>query len=313
MNRTDRLLAIVLELQAKGWQRAEDLAARFEISKRTIYRDMEALSESGVPVLSVPGQGYALVEGYFLPPLTFSADEALILLLGGGFMANNFDAEYRRAAQTAVSKIEAVLSDDLRAEVDYLRRSLRFINPGAANVPENLLPIRRAIIQRRTVQFDYHARAVDDGGEAKTTRSADPYALINADNRWYMVAYCHLRHDVRNFRVERIEHIQVLRRAFARPATFDIQMLQARPREVTVKALFDRSVGRWVQEEQAYYLGSVEDRPDGLLVTLHVWREEDVLPWLLGWGSRVRVLEPESLRERIRQEAKALLDSYETG
>ncbi len=310
MNRTDRLLAIVLELQAKGWQRAEDLAARFEISKRTVYRDMQALSESGVPVMSVPGQGYALVEGYFLPPLTFSADEALILLLGGGFMADNFDAEYRRAAQTAVSKIEAVLSGDLRADVEYLRRSLRFINPGAAGVPENLLPIRRAIIQCRTVQFDYHARALDDIGEAKTTRSADPYALINADNRWYMVAYCHLRHDVRNFRVERIEQIQVLRRAFARPSTFDIQMLQARPRAVIVKALFDRDVGRWVQEEQAYYLGSVEERPDGLLVTLQVWREDDILPWLLGWGSHVRVLEPESLRDRIRQEAQALLDSY---
>ena len=126
MNRTDRLLAIVLELQAKGWQRAEDLAARFEISKRTVYRDMQALSESGVPVISMPGQGYSLVEGYFLPPLTFSADEALILLLGGDFMARNFDAEYRRAAQTAVSKIEAVLTDELREEVRYLQRSLRF-------------------------------------------------------------------------------------------------------------------------------------------------------------------------------------------
>ncbi len=313
MNRTDRLLAIVLELQAKGWQRAEDLAARFEISKRTVYRDMQALSESGVPVVSVPGQGYSLVEGYFLPPLTFSADEALILLLGGGFMASNFDAEYRQAAQTAVSKIEAVLSDDLRAEVDYLRRSLRFINPGVAGVPENLLPIRRAIIQRRTLQFDYNARSTDEIGTAKTTRSADPYALINVGNRWYMVAYCHLRHAVRNFRVERIDQIQVLRRAFARPASFDIQMLEARPREVIVKALFDRAVGRWVQEEQAYYLGAAEERPDGLLVTLRVWREDDVLQWLLGWGGYVRVLEPESLRQRLIEAAQALLQRYETG
>ncbi len=109
MNRTDRLLAIVLELQRKRSQRAEDLAAIFETSKRTIYRDIQALCESGVPVIAQPGHGYSLVEGYFLPPVTFSADEATMLLLGSEFVADNFDAQYREAAETAGRKIEAVL------------------------------------------------------------------------------------------------------------------------------------------------------------------------------------------------------------
>src|SRR4051812_8791041 len=109
MNRTDRLLAILLELQAKGQQRAEDLAATFEVTKRTIYRDMLALAESGVPVVSVPGQGYSLVEGYFLPPLSFSTDEAIMLLLGSDFVGRNVDAQYANAAQSARRKIEAVL------------------------------------------------------------------------------------------------------------------------------------------------------------------------------------------------------------
>src|SRR5207248_11641794 len=90
MNRTDRLLAIVLELQCKGRQRAEDLASTFETSKRTIYRDISALGQAGVPLISVPGRGYALMKGYFLPPLSFSADEATMLLLGSDFMAQNF-------------------------------------------------------------------------------------------------------------------------------------------------------------------------------------------------------------------------------
>src|SRR3954466_8123374 len=114
MNRTDRLLAILLELQAKGQQRAEDLAATFEVTKRTIYRDMLALSESGVPVVSVPGQGYSLIEGYFLPPLSFSTDEAIMLLLGSDFVAQNVDAQYQSAARSASKKIEAVLGSDLR-------------------------------------------------------------------------------------------------------------------------------------------------------------------------------------------------------
>ena len=101
MNRTDRLLAIVLELQARKQVRAEDLAATFEVSKRTIYRDMEALSESGVPLVSVPGQGYSLMEGYFLPPLSFTPDEATLLLLGNHFVAENFDAHYQKVARSA--------------------------------------------------------------------------------------------------------------------------------------------------------------------------------------------------------------------
>ena len=88
MNRTDRLLALVLRLQSNGRQRAEDLAASFETSKRTIYRDIQALCESGVPVVAIPGQGYSLVEGFFLPPVTFTTDEATMLLLGANFMAS---------------------------------------------------------------------------------------------------------------------------------------------------------------------------------------------------------------------------------
>src|SRR5215813_10816533 len=118
MNRTDRLLAIVLELQAKKQVRAEDLAATFEVTKRTIYRDMMALDESGVPIVAIPGQGYSLVEGYFLPPLSFSTDEAIMLLLGSDFIGRNVDAQYQNAAQSASRKIEAVLGQELRAEVE---------------------------------------------------------------------------------------------------------------------------------------------------------------------------------------------------
>src|SRR5579859_2331703 len=124
MNRTDRLLAVVLELQGKGWQRAEDLAATFECSRRTIYRDLQALGQAGVPLVSVPGRGYSLMEGYFLPPLSFTTDEAAMLLLGGELMTQRFDAQYRDAADSARRKIAAVLPERLRAEVGALRESI---------------------------------------------------------------------------------------------------------------------------------------------------------------------------------------------
>src|SRR5689334_9649551 len=104
MNRTDRMLAILLELQARRYTRGEDLARQFEVSVRTIYRDVLALCEAGVPVISSPGYGYSLAPGYFLPPLMLSADEAGVLLLGATFVAGHVDTPYRSAAEAAAKK-----------------------------------------------------------------------------------------------------------------------------------------------------------------------------------------------------------------
>jgi predicted DNA-binding transcriptional regulator YafY len=310
MNRTDRLLAIVLELQRAGRRRAEDLAATFETSKRTIYRDMEALSEAGVPVVAVPGQGYALMEGYFLPPLSFRTDEATMLLLGSDVMAQQFDAQYRAAAQSAAAKIEGVLPAHLRDEVRYLQESFRFLAPGDPAEHETLLYLRRAILDRRAVRFRYTAR-IPSEPEPPAYREIDPYGLIHIAGAWHVSGHDHLRRDLRTFRLDRIEELTLLERIFARPASF---MAQLRPptegRDVIVRALFDRETVRWVREARSFFTVAEEETPDGLLITLTVRREEDVLQWLLGWGSHVRVLEPESLRARIAVEAAALLEHH---
>src|SRR5215470_2098404 len=111
MNRTDRLLAIVLELQRHRTRRAEDLAGSFEVSIRTIYRDIQALSEAGVPIVAIQKKGYSLAEGYFLPPLHFTTEEALILALGCDFIGHSFDEQYRAVAEAASRKIDAVLPE----------------------------------------------------------------------------------------------------------------------------------------------------------------------------------------------------------
>ncbi len=315
MNRTDRLLAIVLELQGKGRQRAEDLARTFETSKRTIYRDITALCEAGVPVVSIPGRGYSLMEGYFLPPLSFTSEEATMLLLGSDFMAQNFDAQYRLAAQSASRKIEGVLPERLRDDVRYLQSSIRFV---AASEDEDspqrkkLQQLRRAILESHTVHFQYHKRRTQDD-EAQTSRAADPYGLIYMLHTWHLIAYCHLRQAVRVFRLERIDGLQILTRTFQRPADFTMSMSRAereQSRNVLVRVLFDHSIARWVRESRLYYVTSEEETTDGLLVTLHVRHEDEILQWLLGWGRHAHVLEPASLQAHLREEAQAVLDQY---
>jgi predicted DNA-binding transcriptional regulator YafY len=314
MNRTDRLLAIVLELQGKRRQRAEDLARTFETSKRTIYRDIQALCEAGVPLVSTPGQGYALMEGYFLPPLSFTSEEATMLLLGSDFMAQNFDAQYRAAAQSATRKIAGVLPEKLRDEVDYLQNSMRFVARGSPTDPEEqkkLERLRRAIIERTTVRFRYYTRHRSNGAGEETTREADPYGLVFI-NTWNLTAYCHLRKDMRIFRLDRMEDLVLLPKTFQRPAGFRMQPPSGEKAGNTIiRVLFDHEVKRWVREARSYYTIAEEETSDGLLVTLNVRRESEVMQWLLGWGQHARVLEPDSLRLRLVEEARGMLRHYD--
>lgn len=317
MNRTDRLLAIVLELQGKGKQRAEDLAATFEVSKRTIYRDIEALSEAGVPVAAAPGQGYRLVEGYFLPPLSFTAEEAIMLILGSRVMSGSFDAQYRAAAEAASRKITGVLPPSLREEVAYLQSSIRFITPEdrSRSAPATLLQtVRGAIIDRRRLRFRYYARYRRDAHAASGPdlewREVDPYGLANVSATWYLTAFDHARRDVRNFRLERIEELSVLEETFSRPAGFSIGQRMPDDFTVTVRALFSEEVSRWVQEAPSFFTVGEEAVEGGLLVTLRVRHEREVVQWLLGWGRHVRVLEPESLVALLVEEAEETKNQY---
>lgn len=325
MNRTDRLLAIVLELQGKRWRRAEDLAETFETSKRTIYRDMLALGEAGVPVVSIPGRGYSLVEGYFLPPVSFSADEATVLLLGADVMAQSFDAHYQAVAQSASRKILGVLPDAQRETVESLRERIQFISaatatrPDAARQLEKLQRLRGAIVESRRVRFDYHTRytarlgaAPMQPSDAPSPRVVDPYSLAHVGQSWYLTGYCHTRRGLRTFRLERIESLTALPDSFERPAAVRLNpRYRDESPQITVRVLFTPEVARWVRESPSYFTVAMEDTPDGLLATLAVRDVSDITQWLLGWGRHVRILEPAALRHLLAAEAEAMLRAHE--
>jgi predicted DNA-binding transcriptional regulator YafY len=314
MNRTDRLFALVLELQSRKTTRSEDLATTFGTSRRTIYRDIQALSQSGVPVVSLPGQGYSIVEGYFLPPLSFTSEEATMLLLGADFVAQNFDSQYRASAQSAMAKIKAALSDPLREEVAEMQRGIRFIaGDYEINHSKNeiLALLRRAVITRRRARFLYHTRFPERGRNAKNLREVDPYGLAHAYGVWYLVAHCHLRRDTRVFRLDRISQLEILDEAFERPKDFRMQShREDEDRPMVVRALFDKEVAPWVRESPSYYVTEMEEARGGLMVTLKARREDDVLHWLMSWGSHVRVVEPESLWRLMAEEAEKIIRNH---
>ena len=175
-----------------------------------------------------------------------------------------------------------------------------------------LRQLRRAIIERTTVRFHYHTRHAQSGQSAQNTREADPYGLAHFFNTWHLVAYCHMRQGIRNFRLDRMDTLELLPKTFHRPGNFT---MQERPRNkpdgIVVRVVFDKEVARWVRESPSYYMVGEEETTEGLLVTLQIRQESEVLQWLLGWGRHARVLEPESLRGLLVEEAEGMLRNHQ--
>jgi predicted DNA-binding transcriptional regulator YafY len=196
VRRADRLFRLLLELRRGRVVTAQTLARRLEVSERTVYRDVADLSASGVPIAGEAGVGYRLM-GFELPPLVFERDEVEALVLGARVAEGWGDAELARAAGTALAKIEAALPKSRAHLVD----ETRLYAPTWGEPPGQRLPLgraRRAIRERRVLDLDYR----DEKGAA-TRREVRPLALAFYPPVWLLVAWCELRRDFRNFRLDR--------------------------------------------------------------------------------------------------------------
>ncbi|MFN8476044.1 MAG: YafY family protein [Anaerolineae bacterium] len=309
MNRTDRLLAITLELHAHRYTRAEDLASQFEVSVRTIYRDVEALCEAGVPVVSTPGYGYSLAEGYFLAPVMLTADEAGMLLLGAAFVAEQVDAPYRGAVETAQKKIEKILPESTRAEVDFLRDSLRFmsgIRPRDPALEERLTVIRRAIRAHEVLHLQYHARHGEPG-----ERDVEPHGLVLVGGAWLLTAYCRVRQDARGFRLDRIDSVTPTGERFTRRQNLSVRKPHIMEYgDIEVRVLVPDAVLRWVREQRHFTWVGEEPHAEGVVMVFRPRSLRELLPWLLSWGGDVAVLSPPEAQEALRDAGAALLARY---
>lgn len=309
MNRVDRLLGYLLLFQSRGLMRAQDFAETFEISERTVYRDIQALSEVGVPIAAMPGEGYRLLEGYYLPPIMFSQDEARALFLALSMLqAFTSVGNTHQAAGAALEKIRAVLPKATRAQVEALQAVLGFytVSRSPLNLDDPLfIDLQQAIYQRRVVHLHYHALHNNE----TTMRDVEPLELAYVDNAWILTAYCRLRQAQRNFRLDRIDHL-VLRAEQFTPRSIAARGYAGGPWRVVVR--FDTAVVRWVEERQHWtYRETVSVDAAGAVMAYQVQSLSQIMGWLLSWADHMEVLTPLELRERIAETAVSLQQRHQ--
>jgi predicted DNA-binding transcriptional regulator YafY len=298
MNRIDRLFAILLALQHRRRIRAQDLARQFEVSKRTIYRDMSALNQMGIPLAARPGEGFELVEGYYLPPLMFTEKEAVALLLGSRLLTQQSAGSVSQNADSALAKIKVALPESVRARSEELAAIVGFITPKAKfdlDDPQLLL-IQRAIQQKRVLHLRYRGYQKEE----ITTRDVEPHQLFYADGVWYLEAYCRLRKGMRDFRLSRMETVETRPETFRRTPKGKTQVQTI----IVIRIRFTPGAVRWVRERQHYgYQRDEHESPEGTVMIYQVNQESEIVPWILGWATSAVVLSPKELRKSLRETA----------
>jgi predicted DNA-binding transcriptional regulator YafY len=314
-NAATRLISLIMLLQRRPNQKAAELAEQLGVSIRTVHRYIEMLDEMGIPIYSERGPhgGFSLMRGYKMPPLVFTPEEAVAVYLGTGLVEEMWGQLYREATRGALAKLDNVLPNEQRHEVAWARRTLLATSLHRADW-EFLAPLleklRQAVREHRRGNMLYRGRSQPDPIE----RDIDTYALVHRWGWWYITGYCHLRQDIRTFRVDRIIELTLLDKSFDVPTDFDIrEYLATEPHiqpKVQFRLHFTPQAALLALDDRALW-DTVEEKPDGsVIVTLAVPNLEVAARTALSYGPDAVVLEPEKLRYLIREQARTIMELY---
>ncbi|THU41591.1 YafY family transcriptional regulator [Niastella caeni] len=312
MNRIDRLHAILTHLQSKKRVTAQEVADRFNISLRTVYRDVKALEESGVPVIGEAGSGYTIMEGYRLPPVMFTQEEASALLLGAKLTEHLSDESIKKHFNAALFKIKAVLRSSDKEHMDQLNDNIAVFSrlPADDSAGRYLVELQKALGDKKEIHIRYQS-----GKDAVTERSLEPIGLCHYGQAWHLIGWCKLRNGYRDFRVSRIQHLQILDKTFeadAHPSLreyMESMISSSELQEVVVR--FDKTTARHIGNQKYYYGYVREEAKDDYVYMYYVTTHLEYFGrWLLTYTHHVTVESPEALVTIMRDLSEEIRQHY---
>jgi predicted DNA-binding transcriptional regulator YafY len=318
MNRIDRLTAILIQLQTKRVVKAEEISDRFEISLRTVYRDVKALMEAGVPIGSEAGKGYFIVDGYHLPPVMFNQEEASAMLTAGKLVEKMTDDSIRKAYESALLKIKSVLNTSEKDHLENLQSSIAVFRlpdhqPDFPN--EFMADIQKAISKKNVLAVSYFSA----NKQEHTTRFLEPIGVVYYSGSWHLIAWCRLRNGYRDFRIDMIQTLKNTGEVFDARNHFTLQeyfnsLMKAHEDMTKVVILFDASISRYTKNARYYYgFVSEEDLGDKCRMTFLVANLRSFCRWLMMYGKTVEIESPVILKETMEELVEELNVHYGTG
>ena len=303
-NTATRLITLIFLLQNQPNQKASELAEKLGVSLRTIHRYFDMLDEMGIPIYAERGPygGFSLVRGYKMPPLVFTLEEAVALVLGTGMVEEMWGELYRELARGALAKLENLLPQEQVREVAWARQSLVATGMHRADMKIQipvLEKLRRAIREHRSVSMNYQSSQSPHPSQ----RELNPYALVHRWGWWYVIGFCHTRQAVRTFRVDRMFETALLDTTFNLPPDFDLQAYlkaEFQPElQIPARLRFQEDMANFALGNRSYW-ETIEPQADGSVdVTFLAPTLEWAASTTLAYGPAVEVLGPPELRRMV--------------
>lgn len=311
MNRIDRVTAILIQLQSRKVVKAQDIAERFEISLRTVYRDVATLQEAGVPIVGEAGIGYSIMDGYRLPPVMFTQEEAMAFLTAEKLVEKLTDATIKESYLSAMYKVKAVLRSSEKEYLENINEHIEVIGnpylPKNSNTANPLQSILKSISEKQVLMIDYFT----NHSQERNKRNIEPVGIVYISGHWHLVAFCQLRNDYRNFRTDRISQIEFAGQSFKKehPSLKNYLKQISKEKELqTVVIRVEKKTAKFLGD-QKFYNGYVSQKEanNKIEMTFLSASLEGFARWFMMFGDKAEIMEPETLKNRISEISTAIL------
>lgn len=319
MAKNDNMLAILWMLNSGVKMTAKQISEKLEINIRTVYRYIDALCASGVPIISDPGHngGYSLLNNFIRAPLLFDMEEKKVLLQAAVF-AKEAGYPFSEALGNITSKLKMYSNQEQESILNHNLAGFEVINRRVnPSIQPILAELEQAVEKEFSVEIDY----ITSREEQPKNRMIDPYGMVYWNNKWYTVAFCHLRNEIRSFRVDRILLIKCTQIIFKRPEAFstrDFFLKNLLPDLVGKEGLISLIIeGRSEALDELcmhWFIGHhLKERTSNQAVFLFEEKSIHIyVPYfLLSYGKSIQIIEPQSLKERLVAIASELMEYYQ--
>ncbi len=304
MNRIDRISAILIHLQSRKIVKAQDIADRFGISLRTVYRDIKTLEEAGIPLIGEAGVGYSLLDGYRLPPVMFTREEATAFITAEKLVEKLTDAANSSHYQSAMFKVKAVLKSAEKEFITHIDERIEVVKAQRPPVIKaEVQPIQlilKSIAEKRVINLHYFAYYRQE----QTQRFVEPLGVFYTDNYWHLIAWCKTRMDYRDFRFDRITDLTLSNEHYPdkHPSlkTYLSEMYSDK-KLVDVKIIVSVFAAKHLGEQKYYHGFTGETAVEGgLEMNFLTSSLEGFARWFLSFADYAQILQPIELKDRVK-------------
>ena len=314
MNRIDRLQAILTQLQTKKVVKAHEIAERFGISLRTVYRDIRALEEGGVPIGAETGVGYFLDDNYSLPPIMFTTEEASAILIASKLISHISDKTVDGSFQDALYKIKSVMKKEDKEVLEKLESSVKVFT-GISNIPQKdsiyLQDIQKALVNSNVLELSYFAHYKQE----MSSREVEPVGLLFYALNWHLIAYCRLRDNYRDFRLDRIQNLEICDETYDRKLDEAFDEYLEREREhyqsFEIELRVEKQLALYIHEAK-YWYGFISEQADGDYINMKFLNPDlnGFARWILSMLDQVEIISPPELKSQLLEMVQKLNSNY---